>query len=91
MKFRILWGFDVTIALVVVFIWGLFDGTVSAFNIGIWLILLVGVGGVVWGSWKLRAAGHSRPAVGLLLVLAIPGFLYLLFLLVVLIGRPRWN
>jgi hypothetical protein len=93
MKFRILWGFDLLIALVVVFFffWGLSDGTVSAFNIGLWLVLLLGVGGVVWGGWKLRAAGRTGLATGLLLILAFPGFMYVLFLLVVLIGRPRWN
>jgi hypothetical protein len=93
MKFRILWGFDLLIALVVVFFffWGLSDGTVSAFNIGLWLVLLLGVGSVVWGGWKLRAAGRTGLATGLLLILAFPGFMYVLFLLVVLIGRPRWN
>jgi hypothetical protein len=93
MKFRILWGFDLLIALVVVFFffWGLSDGTVSAFNIGLWLVLLLGVGSVVWGGRKLRAAGRTGLATGLLLILAFPGFMYVLFLLVVLIGRPRWN
>ena len=91
--FGILWGFDAAIAAVVLFFFllGLSDGSVSSFNIGIWLLFLLGVGGVVGGSFHLSSRGLRRPALALALVLAVPGLLYALFLLVVLIGRPRWN
>jgi hypothetical protein len=84
---------DALVALVTLFFffWGLIDGTVSAFNIGIWLILLTAVGGVVWGSLRLRSKGRLGPAVALAWVLAIPGFLLALFYLVLLVGHPRWN
>jgi len=73
------------------FFWGLMDGTVSSFNIGIWLILLTAVGGVTWGSLWLRSKGRIGAAASLAWVLAIPGFLLALFYLVLLIGHPRWN
>ena len=92
-RFWIAWGMDALIALVTLFFffWGVIDGTVSAFNIGIWLILLAVVGGVVWGSLWLRSKGHMGPALSLAWFLAIPGFLCVLFYAVVLIGHPRWN
>jgi len=72
----------------VVFVfWGLADGSVSAFNILLWLAILGGLGGSSW----LRSAGHQRIAKGVLLSLAIPGFLVALFFLVILIAQPRWN
>jgi len=91
--FWILWGIDLVIAAVVLFffLWGLSDGTVSAFNIGLWLVLLLGVGIVVVGGFQLHARGFRGFARALVLVLAIPGLLYALFLLVVMIGHPRWN
>ena len=47
--FRILFGIDALAAAVVAFflVWGLSDGSVSAFNILLWLALLCGVGVVL--------------------------------------------
>ena len=91
--FRILWGFDALIAAAVLFFffWGLSDRTVSSFNIVLWLALLAGLAGVLGGSLTLSAKGHARPAMGLVLLLAVPGMLGVLFLLAVLILQPRWN
>lgn len=91
--FWFVWGFDALIATIVLFFFfsGLADGRVRAFNVGAWLILLLVVGGVVGGSLKLRATGRTGTAMKLLMVLAVPGFLGVLFLLIVAIGRPRWN
>jgi len=93
MKFWIVWGFDAVIAAIALFFFvvGLGNGRVSSFNIGLWLVLLLGLAGIVGGSLLLRSKGRHRPAMGLLLILAIPGFLYLLFLVAVLILHPRWN
>ena len=93
MKFWILWGWDALIALVflVFFFWGLADGTVSEFNIVLWLGILSGLGVVVGGSLWLRSSGHVVLAVALLLLLAIPGALFALFFLAVLVLQPRWN
>ena len=70
--------------VVVFFFWGLADGSVSSFNMGLWLGLLALVGGVVVGGRALQRAGQAALATLLLLVLAIPGLL-------VLILQPRWN
>ena len=92
-KFWIVWGFDALIAAIFVFFffWGLADGTVSSFNIVLWLAVLAGLAGILLGSLKLRSKGHGRQAVGLLLILAIPGVLGLVFFLAVVILHPRWN
>ena len=91
--FRFVWGVDALIAAIFVgfFFWGLADGTVSSFNIVLWLGILAGLAGILGGSHRLQSKGHTRPAVGLLLILAIPGVLGVLFFLAVLILHPRWN
>jgi hypothetical protein len=89
----VLWGFDTLIALVFVgfFVVGLADGSVSSFNIVLWLAILAGLGLVTVGGLLLRRAGQTLMAVVLLLLLALPGLLAVVFFLVVLIAQPRWN
>ena len=91
--FRLLWGIDAIVALVVLsfFFVGLADGSVSSFNVGLWLVILGGVGGVLLGGLGLRSAGRVRAATGLLLVLALPALAAVLFLGIVLVTNPRWN
>jgi hypothetical protein len=91
--FWILWGFDTLIALVVLYFFfiGLADGSVSSFNMGLWLFILAAVAAILFGSLWLKSHGRLGFAKGVLSILAVPGLLYLLFLLVVLISKPRWN
>ena len=91
--FRILFGIDALAAAVVAFflVCGLSDGSVSAFNILLWLALLGGVGAVLGGGLWLNAYGQRRLANGVLLCLAIPATLIGLFFLSVIILQPRWN
>jgi hypothetical protein len=93
MAFRILWGFDLLVALVILyfFIIGLNDGSVSSFNIDLWAGVLLVVAGVIFGSFALESAGRSMPAKLILLVLAVPGALYLIFMLAILTLPGRWN
>jgi len=93
MKFWMIWAFDALILLVFLyfFLIGLLDGTVSARNIGSWLLILGFLAGLLAGTWFLQQHGHNLAALLLSLIPAIPGFLYLLFILFVLIARPRWN
>ena len=93
MKFWLLWGFDALIALVVLYFFftGLFDGSVSSFNMGLWLIILLGLTAIMGGSLYLFSAGRSGIATAVLLLLAIPGVLYALFLLILIITASRWN
>jgi hypothetical protein len=87
--FRILCGIDVLVAAIFLyfFLWGVADGTVSAFNIGLWLLILGGIAAVLGGGWALKAAGHRGSANALLAVLAVPsagfGLLFLLLALTV--------
>jgi hypothetical protein len=57
------------------FRWGLADGSVSSFNITLWLGMLAGLGVVLFGSLGLRNRGQTAAAVILLLVLAFPGLM----------------
>jgi len=93
MWFRVLLGLDIVAAAIIVyfFLVGLVDGSVSSFNMGLWLAILLGVGAVVGGGIALRRNGHARLANLVLLVLAIPTFLYGLFILVVVFSGARWN
>ena len=93
MKFWIPWAIDAVIAAIAVFffLWGLADGSVSAFNIGLWILMLGGVTVVVAGSLWLRSIGRPGLGTALLLALAIPGMLVGLFFLILIVGNPRWN
>jgi hypothetical protein len=93
MLFWALFGIDVAVALVVAyfFVIGLLDGSVSSFNITLWLALISGVAVVLFGGWWLRAVGRPRAANGVLALLAVPGFLFGLFVLLLIIAQPRWN
>lgn len=92
-SFWVLWGFDALIALVVLvfFFWGLVDGSVSAENMGIWVLLLFIPVGILLGSIALTNAGHPRIARVLLWLLATPGIIAALYLLLIVIFKPRWN
>ena len=93
MAFWFLWGVDALTALIAVYFFfvGLADGTVSSFNIGIWTVLLLGLGGVVLGSLALRAARREAWARALVVALAVPAFGVGLFFAVLLVTHPRWN
>ena len=91
--FGILFGIDSIIALVAVyfFVVGLTDGSVSSFNMLLWLALLGGIAAVLGGSILLTRSGYRRRANALLLVPALPGFALGLLLLLAVILQPRWN
>ena len=91
--FWILWGFDALIAAVFVFffLWGIADGTVSSFNIVLWLGILAGLGTVIGGGLVLQRSGRTAGAIPLLLVPAIPGMLFVVFFVAVIALHPRWN
>jgi len=93
MIYRVLWWFDALIAAVFLYFFfiGLADGSVSSFNMGLWLFTLAALAAVLAGSHALKASAHPKAAVSLLLVLAIPGAIGVLFMLVVLTTQTRWN
>lgn len=91
--FWILWGIDAFIALIAVYflLIGLIDGSVSSFNAGIWTAAMAALAVILLGSLWLKSHNLLFWTKALLLVLAIPGFLYGLFVLMMIIGKPRMN
>ncbi len=63
----------------------------SSFNGALWFGLLATCGGVLGGSYMLHARGRTTLALLLSLVLSLPGLLFGLFMLVLLLTNPRWN
>jgi len=91
--FWVLWGFDALIcAIVLVFFFlGTAKGWVSSFNIGIWVAILAALAVVVCGSLWLKTLGYSILGVILLLVLAVPGLLFGLFIVLFSVSNTSWN
>ena len=91
--FKILWGTDAIAAIVMLyfFVAGLADGSVSSRNMGLWLIILAVLTAILAGSLWLRSHGQPALAKAILLILAIPALLYFLFILLMVISRPKWN
>jgi hypothetical protein len=93
MMFRMLWGVDVVAALIALafFVIGIDDGTVSSFNMMLWIALLAGLAVIVFGSNALQARGQRGLAFILAAVLAVPVFLACLFFALLLVSGVRWN
>ena len=93
MKFWFPWSVSALVAatFVVFFLIGIADGSVSSFNILLWIGTLAVVAGCVGGSFWLRQRGQALPSILLSWVLAVPGLFALLFFGLVLVLQPRWN
>jgi hypothetical protein len=91
--FWVLWAVDAVVAAVFVYFFalGIADGSVSAYNIVLWLMILLGLAVVLGGGPLLRAKVHPLAGLALVALLAVPGLLAALLLLVLLIAQPRWN
>ena len=70
---------------------GVKDGSVSSFNIALWLALLAGMTAVVGSGYALKARGRTSAGAAVLAILAAPAILGGLFFLSILIAQPRWN
>jgi hypothetical protein len=91
--FWICWSVDVLICLIILvfFSLGVFGGSVSSFNIGLWMAILAVLGTVMGGSLWLKTLGYPVFATLVLLLLAIPGVLYGLFILLLVLTKTSWN
>lgn len=91
--FWILWIFNAIMSLVPIYYFfvGLADGSITSRNITLWMVILLIVAGVLAGSMMLKNSDHLPLAKGILIVAAIPGIIAVIFMLAVLIGKPRWN
>lgn len=93
------WAYRITFALaalvaaiaVAFFVIGLADGSVSSFNMVLWFGLLAFVGAVLAAGTWLRSRGRNKSAIAVLSLLALPGLLYALFILLVVSSGSRWN
>ena len=81
MWFKILWSINAvaTFGVVYFFIASIGYGTFSMHNILLWLAIFATLFAIMAGSLWLKKRKQSVAAILLLLVLAIPVFLYLLF------------
>lgn len=91
--YRVAFAIAAVVAAVVVyfFLIGLADGSVSSFNMGLWLALLGITGGVLFGGHRLASHGHRMWAILVLSVLAVPALLYGFFILVAILAGESWN
>lgn len=70
---------------------GLVDGSVSSFNIVMWLALLAGLGAILIGGLALNRSGKRAAAIAVLAIVAVPALLAALFFLFLILTQPRWN
>jgi hypothetical protein len=81
----------VAAVLLVFFAIGIADGSVSSFNIVLWLGILSTAGAILFAGHALRTNGHPKAAVALLAVLAVPGISYALLVILFVVSGTRWN
>ncbi len=90
MKSKFFWfflGIDTlicTIAIIFFFV-GMADGLVDSNNIGIWVAIFTVLAVVIGASLWLKAVGYPVIGIIVLLVLATPGILYGIFILLVVV------
>ena len=91
--YRILLAIDALVGAILLyfFITGIEDGSVSSFNILLWLAMLGGFAALVGVALTLRARGHKAAANFVLLVPALPGLLAMIFLLMVVLLQPDFR
>jgi hypothetical protein len=77
--------------LVFFFCWGLTDGTVSSFNMLLWLVIMAVPAGLLAGSVAAWRSGQRGLAIGLLVPPAVPSLGYGLLLLVMIVGHPDFR
>ena len=92
-SYRVAFALAVLVAVVAVvfFVIGIADGSVSSFNIALWVGLLGGIAAILYTARRLRAHGHSRAAVALLSILALPGLMDAFFMILVIATGTNWN
>jgi hypothetical protein len=73
------------------FVLGVGDGSVSSFNLLLWLAILGGAAASLWVGHALYARSRFALSMAVLALTAVPGILALFFVLFLLIAQPRWN
>ncbi|MEW6451097.1 MAG: osmoprotectant transporter permease [Pseudomonadota bacterium] len=73
------------------FVTGLGDGTVSSFNIVLWLTILAGLIAAPLCGVILKTRGYRGIAVLVLAMVAVPAILAAIAILLMIVLNPRWN
>jgi hypothetical protein len=81
----------VALVIVLFFFWGLADGSISSFNLAMWFVALAVAVAVPIIGIQFAKHGHHFVAIVVLGVLALPGLVYGLFLLLVIGSGTSWN
>ncbi len=91
--FWFLWSIDAVIAAVALYFFFSLagQGRIGSFNILPWLVILAILAAVMGGSIWLRSVGQRALAIVFVLLLAIPGILYALFILLLVILHPNFR
>ena len=91
--YKILLFSSIAAAMVILyfFLVGLIDGSITARNGMIWSILLLAVAASLVGGTVLKRHGFITWSKLCLAVLAIPGWLYAFYLVLIVVTKPRWN
>jgi len=91
MAFWIVLGLAGLVAGVILYFFGVgvAKGTVSSRNQGLWTGALLALAAVLGGGCALRAAGHDGLAITVLMILVLPGALFGLFALVMIVSNPQ--
>ncbi len=91
--FRILLAIDSVAGLIILYFFflGLGDGSVSSFNIGVWLVILLILTAIFAGSLYLKSSKRLKLPNLLLAFLGVPALLFGLFFLMMILSGARWN
>lgn len=90
--FRITFAFDAIFvsALLYFFIDGL-GYSISSSAQGLWLLLLGIPIAFMIGAWTLKANGWTKSANALLVVVALPPLIYVVFFGAIILSQPTWR
>ncbi len=96
MKSRFFWfflgvNFLICAITITFFFIGTADGSVNSDNIGIWTAMFAALAVVMGGSLWLKAVGYPVLGIMLLLVLATPGILGGVSLLLFIVSGTSWR
>jgi hypothetical protein len=91
--YRLAMVLAVAVAALIVgfFVIGVVDGSVSSFNLALWLGILTGVAGILALAHLLKSQGHPNAGAALLSLLALPGLVYALLVILFVASGVRWN
>jgi len=91
--FKMMWVIDaiVTAVFLYFFFIGISDSSVSGMNIGLWILILLVLTAVLWGSIWLKKHKYPLLALVLTMIISIPAILFVLYFGVAIANHERWN